>query len=121
QVFLNVILNAKQAVGEEGEVTVAMGQSNGAAVITVDDSGSGIPSSMLESLFRPAQTTRPGGLGVGLYQCKQIIEGHLGTTQVRSEVGKGTQVRIELPLALQSDGREKMKSPVQTCHSGNQS
>src|SRR5262245_49825356 len=121
QVFLNVILNAKQAVGEEGEIMVAMGQSNGSAVITVKDSGNGIPPSMLETLFRPAQTSRPGGLGVGLYQCKQIVEAHKGTIQVRSGVGKGTQVRIEIPIALHSDGQEKLKSPVQTCHSGNQS
>ena len=112
QVLLNVILNAKQAIGEEGEIAVVMGQSNGAAVITIDDSGSGIPPSMLETLFRPAQSNRPGGLGVGLYQCKQIVEAHRGTIQVRSEVGKGTHVRIELPLALRSDAREKMQSPV---------
>jgi len=114
QVFLNVILNAKQAVGEEGKITVAIGQSNGAAVITVDDSGNGIPPSMLETLFRPAQTNRPGGLGVGLYQCKQIVEAHKGTIQVRSEVGKGTQVRIELPLAMHSDVRERVKVSAQT-------
>jgi hypothetical protein len=98
-----------------------MEQSDGVAVITVDDSGNGIPPSMLETLFRPAQSNRPGGLGIGLYQCKQIVEAHLGTIQVRSEVGKGTQVRIEIPLAMPSDMRGILQSPAQTCHSGNQS
>jgi len=112
QVLLNVILNAKQAIGNEGEITIAMGQSNGVAVITVVDSGNGILPSILETLFRPSQTSRPGGLGVGLYQCKQIIEAHRGTIQVRSEVGKGTQVRIELPLAMHSDVRERVKTPA---------
>jgi putative PEP-CTERM system histidine kinase len=98
QVLLNVVLNAKQAIGEKGNISIAIEQSNGSVVVTVDDTGSGIPSSMLESLFRPSQSSRPGGLGIGLYQCKQIVEAHQGTIQLRSEEGKGTQVRIELPI-----------------------
>ncbi|MEO5630642.1 MAG: XrtA/PEP-CTERM system histidine kinase PrsK [Nitrospiraceae bacterium] len=98
QVLLNVVLNAKQAIGEKGNISIAIEQSNGSVVVTVDDTGSGIPSSMLESLFRPSQSSRPGGLGIGLYQCKQIVEAHQGTIQLRSEEGTGTQVRIELPI-----------------------
>jgi putative PEP-CTERM system histidine kinase len=98
QVLLNVVLNAKQAIGEKGDISIAIKQSNGSVVVTVDDTGSGIPTSMLESLFRPSQSSRPGGLGVGLYQCKQIVEAHQGTIQLRSAEGKGTQVRIELPI-----------------------
>ena len=107
QVLLNVVLNAKQAIGEKGNISIAIEQSNGSVVVTVDDTGKGIPSSMLESLFRPLQSSRPGGLGVGLYQCKQIVEAHRGTIQIRSQAGKGTQVRIELPLPRQSESREK--------------
>jgi putative PEP-CTERM system histidine kinase len=98
QVLLNVILNARQAIADEGEITITANESEGVTVILVEDTGRGIPSAMLETLFRPLQSSRPGGLGVGLYQCKQIIETHRGTIQVRSTVGKGTQVRIELPL-----------------------
>jgi putative PEP-CTERM system histidine kinase len=98
QVLLNVVLNAKHAIGEKGDISIAIEQSNGSVVVTVDDTGCGIPSSMLEALFRPSQSSRPGGLGVGLYQCKQIVEAHQGTIQLRSEEGKGTQVRIELPI-----------------------
>jgi len=98
QVLLNVVLNARQAIGEKGDISVAIEQSNGSVVVTVDDTGSGISSSMLGSLFRPSQSGRPGGLGIGLYQCKQIVEAHQGTIQMRSEEGKGTQVRIELPI-----------------------
>jgi putative PEP-CTERM system histidine kinase len=107
QVLLNVVLNAKQAIGEKGDISITIEQSNGSVVVTVDDTGSGIPSSMLESLFRPSQSSRPGGLGVGLYQCKQIVEAHRGTIQIRSQAGKGTQVRIELPLPRPSESREK--------------
>jgi hypothetical protein len=98
QVLLNVVLNAKQAIGEKGNISIAIEQSNGSVVVTVDDTGSGIPSNLLGSLFRPSQSSRPGGLGIGLYQCKQIVEAHRGTIQLRSEEGKGTQVRIELPI-----------------------
>ena len=99
QVLLNVVLNAKQAIGKTGDISIVLEQTNSSVIVTVDDTGSGIPSIMLESLFRPSQSSRPGGLGVGLYQCKQIVEAHRGTIQIRSEVGKGTQVRIELPLS----------------------
>ncbi len=99
QVLLNVILNAKQAIGQEGDISIGIEESGGSLVVTVDDTGCGIPSSMLESLFQPSQSNRPGGLGVGLYQCKQIVEAHRGMIQILSQQGQGTQVRIELPLA----------------------
>ena len=102
QVFLNVLLNAKQAIGEEGDIWIALSQVEGSVVVTVQDTGCGIPRERMLSLFRPAQTSRPGGLGIGLYQCKQIIEAHRGTIQIRSEVGQGTLVRIELPLSVPS-------------------
>src|SRR5215472_1449437 len=106
QVLLNVVLNARQAIGQNGGISIAIEQLNGSVVVTVDDTGSGIPPNMLESLFRPSQSSRPGGLGVGLYQCKQIVEANGGTIQIRSEVGKGTQVRIELPLPRPSGSPE---------------
>ncbi|HEV8326522.1 MAG TPA: XrtA/PEP-CTERM system histidine kinase PrsK [Nitrospiraceae bacterium] len=98
QVLLNVVLNAKQAIGKCGTVRVTTGQQDGSVVVTVEDTGAGIPASKLSTLFRPSQSSRPGGLGIGLYQCKQIVEAHQGTIRMRSEEGKGTQVRIELPI-----------------------
>jgi putative PEP-CTERM system histidine kinase len=102
QVMLNLILNARQAIVGRGDITIEVGESRGAIAIVVEDTGRGLPSSMLETLFRPSQSSRPGGLGVGLYQCKQIVEAHRGTIQIRSTVGKGTQVRVELPLSTSS-------------------
>ena len=107
QVFLNVVLNAKQAIGQNGDISIAIDQSNGSVVVTVDDTGSGIPPNMLATLFQPSQSSRPGGLGVGLYQCKQIVEAHRGTIQIRSSPGKGSQVRIEFPLSSLSESRKK--------------
>jgi hypothetical protein len=98
QVLLNVVLNAKQAIGEKGEILIEIEQSNGFVVVTVSDTGRGIPDRMLESLFRPLQSRKPGGLGVGLYQCKQIVEAHQGSILLHSQEGTGTQVRITLPI-----------------------
>jgi|GEM_PF-794365 len=102
QVLLNVILNAKQAIGQEGDILIGIEESGGSIMVTVADTGCGIPSPMLESLFQPSQSSRPGGLGVGLYQCKQMVEAHRGTIEIRSQQGQGTQVKIELP---QAEGR----------------
>lgn len=99
QVLLNVILNARQACGEQGEIRISTGRVKDSAVITVIDTGPGIPASALRSLFQPFQSTKEGGLGVGLYECKQIVESHRGTVSVESVVGQGTSVQITLPLA----------------------
>lgn len=103
QVLLNVVLNARQAISQRGDISIALEQSEGSVMIRVEDTGIGISSSMLDTLFRPSQSGRPGGLGVGLYQCKKIVEAHGGTIQIRSEAGKGTEVQIALPLPASSD------------------
>jgi signal transduction histidine kinase len=113
QVLLNVILNARQAMVGGGEIRIVTQNSEGVAVILVEDTGRGISSAMLETLFRPSQSSRPGGLGVGLYQCKQIIEAHRGIIQIMSRVGQGTQVRIELPLHTPSSPRTN--TPATAC------
>ena len=102
QVLLNVVLNARQAIPGSGEIRIAVQEWQGGIVILVEDTGRGIPSGMLDTLFRPSQSSRPGGLGVGLYQCKQIVEAHKGAIQIKSTVGAGTQVRIELPSGATS-------------------
>ncbi len=111
QVLLNVILNAKQAIGQEGDISIEVEESGGSVLVTVADTGCGIPSPMLESLFQPSQSSRPGGLGVGLYQCKQMVEAHRGTIEIRSQQGEGTKVRIELPQAEGRSPRTEVRRP----------
>ena len=106
QVLLNVVLNAKQAITHDGAISIGLTEADGSARVTVKDTGCGISPAMLERLFTPSQSSRPGGLGVGLYQCKQIVETHGGTIQIRSEEGSGTEVTIELPLASMAEYRE---------------
>ena len=106
QVLLNVVLNARQAIAERGDISIRLARSNNSAVITIEDTGRGVPPDRLEGLFRPSQSSRPGGLGIGLYQCKSMIEAHGGIICLRSEEGTGTQVTIELPLAPMAEQPE---------------
>ncbi|MFO0699150.1 MAG: XrtA/PEP-CTERM system histidine kinase PrsK [Nitrospira sp.] len=105
QIMLNIVLNAKQAIDDQGDIRITLVESPEAVIFTVQDTGCGIPEGRLESLFQPAGSSRPGGLGVGLYQCKQIVEAHGGTIQIRSEMGQGTLVQVQLPLSSRIPGQ----------------
>lgn len=109
KVVTNLVLNAREAVllsglpraseAAAGEVRIETVSSNGWAVLTVSDNGCGMtPEFVQRSLFRPFQTTKKNGLGIGLFQSKMIVEAHQGRVQVESQPGKGTTFRILLPL-----------------------
>ncbi|MHB1309209.1 MAG: XrtA/PEP-CTERM system histidine kinase PrsK [Limisphaerales bacterium] len=100
KVVTNLILNAIEALGKGGEVRVATGREKGMAVLTVADDGCGMPAGFLKnSLFRPFQTTKPKGLGIGLFHCRRIVEAHRGRIEVESQPGEGTVFRVYLPVA----------------------
>lgn len=100
KVVTNLVLNAREAVASAGEVRIETDQSNGCAVLTVADTGCGMaPEFLNRSLFRPFQTTKKNGLGIGLFQSKMIVEAHQGRVQVESQPGRGTTFRIILPLS----------------------
>ena len=98
-VITNLLLNARDAVGPKGRVIVRTDHGDGWAALSVADNGCGMsPAFLRDSLFRPFQTTKKKGLGIGMFQSKMIIEAHHGNIQVHSEVGVGTTVRVMLPL-----------------------
>lgn len=102
-VVTNLVLNAKDAVGNGGEIRVETARQNGWAVLTVADNGCGMnPEFIRRSLFRPFQTTKKQGIGIGMFQCKMIVEAHHGRIEVQSELAKGTTFRIMLPLQLET-------------------
>lgn len=103
KVVTNLIFNAREAVSATGEVRVETSQNNGWAVLSVSDNGCGMnPEFLNHSLFRPFQTTKKNGLGIGLFQSKMIVEAHRGRIQVESQPGKGTTFRIILPIPKQT-------------------
>jgi signal transduction histidine kinase len=103
QVFLNLILNAVDALSKGGKLTISAEPSDEPGFVTVKftDDGSGIPPHVLPSIFDPFFTTKSTrkGTGLGLSVAKGIIEEHGGDIKVQSEVGKGTTFSIHLPTA----------------------
>jgi two-component system, NtrC family, sensor kinase len=103
QVFLNLLLNAAQAIpeGVPGENTVEahLGAEDGKVVVEIRDTGHGIPPENLKRIFEPFFTTRPAGVGtgLGLAICHSIIIAMRGELTVESTVGKGTCFRVRLP------------------------
>ncbi len=98
QVVLNLLLNGIQAIRGEGHVDVALRKENGYAVVSVADSGAGIPSEALTKIFRPFFTTRTEGTGLGLPLAKGIVESHGGRIEVTSEPGQGSRFDVWIPL-----------------------
>lgn len=101
QVIINLITNAFDAIGENGEITVQTTTTadNGVTLI-VQDSGCGIPLELQEKLFEPFFTTKPAGkgsIGIGLSTCFTIVNNHGGTISVTSEEGQGATFRVSLP------------------------
>jgi signal transduction histidine kinase len=106
QLFLNLILNAAQAIPEgaadENEVRVSTATTpDGLAAIDVRDTGSGIPRDVVERIFDPFFTTKPPGIGtgLGLSICQAIVSDLSGRIEVRSTPGEGSTFRVCLPAA----------------------
>lgn len=100
EVFLNLILNALQAIGAGGviQVGITFQKADKVFVIQVADSGPGIPAEDLDKVFNPFFTTRPEGTGLGLFVTQQIVHRYGGSIRAESQPGEGTLFVIELPL-----------------------
>jgi signal transduction histidine kinase len=103
QAFLNVILNARQAIEGRGRVRVLLASSGRHYIIRVADTGTGIPEKDLSRIFEPFFTTKTYGSGLGLAITKKVIEDHGGRIGIQSAAGAGTEVTITLPAP--GDGR----------------
>jgi len=101
-VFVNLFLNAIQAMPKGGELGVtARPETDGFVRVDVSDTGVGIPAEHLEDIFDPFFTTKkPGeGTGLGLSVTRGIVEKHEGRMVVESEPGRGTRFSVYLPMA----------------------
>lgn len=123
QVFLNLIINAAQAIGEgdaaENEVVVSTRAEGERVIVEVSDTGAGIPAELLGKIFEPFVTTKPKGMGtgLGLHISRSIVTSLGGEISVESEVGTGTTVRVSLPAATAASavppvGRARTATPV---------
>jgi len=101
QVFLNLFLNARDAMPAGGMLEVRTAAQNGSVEIEVTDTGAGIPAENLHRIFDPFFTTKASGrgTGLGLSVSYGIIQEHAGKIDVRSTPGKGTSFRLEFPAA----------------------
>ena len=97
RVLTNLILNAVQAMPRGGKLTVRVSKSGETILISVRDTGRGIPDEILPKLFNPLFTTKTRGQGLGLATCKRLVEAHGGTITVESQVGKGTTFTVNMP------------------------
>lgn len=103
KVLTNLMLNAWEAMSAAGKIHVQTAQQNGWAVISVSDTGAGMtPEFMSKQLFRPFQTTKKQGIGIGMFQSRMIVEAHGGRMEVQSELGKGSTFRVLLPVKTKS-------------------
>lgn len=97
QVFLNLILNAIDAMPDSGTLTVRTEAGPTVALIEIQDTGIGIPEEAREHLFEPFWTNKPNGTGLGLSISAHIVTQHGGRIEVVSSVGEGSTFRIVLP------------------------
>jgi putative PEP-CTERM system histidine kinase len=97
-VVTNLLLNARDAVLPGGRIEVRTDHRGGRVVLSVADNGCGMsPAFLKDSLFRPFQSTKKKGLGIGMFQSRMVVETHGGSILVESETGKGTTVRVSFP------------------------
>jgi putative PEP-CTERM system histidine kinase len=107
KVLVNLVMNAHDAVGDNGEIKVTTGYRDGWAELSVGDNGCGMSKEFVEKhLFRPFQTTKKQGMGIGLFHCKTIVEAHGGRIEVESEEAKGTTFRVFLPARKSAQSTE---------------
>ena len=98
-VVTNLVLNARDALGPGGRIRVRTEHVGDSVVLSVTDNGCGMSAAFLkDSLFRPFQSTKKNGLGIGMFQSRMIVEAHGGSIRVESETGKGSTFRVSLPV-----------------------
>ena len=100
QLFLNLFLNAIDAMEDEGEMEVSSEAIGGFVQVRIKDSGSGIPESIKERMFQPFVTTKAKGLGLGLAIVHRVVEEHRGMIEVESTPDIGTTFTVSLPIEV---------------------
>jgi signal transduction histidine kinase len=99
--LLNLLLNAIEATGEERAISVEVGATD-MAFIRIQDNGGGMSDDFIKNdLFKPFHSTKEKGLGIGLYQSRQIAQAHGGSIEVSSRLGVGSVFTVWLPKSAE--------------------
>ena len=109
QVFMNLLVNAAQAMSERGKIWIRSFVEGDQIVVEIEDNGSGIPEEHLQKIFDPFFTSKPvgKGTGLGLSVSYGIVRKHNGKIEVKSAVGKGSKFRVLLPIGeAAQEGRQ---------------
>ena len=108
QVLINLLLNAMQAIGEKGVISIRSDVDNRKKCVRVEiaDTGCGIPDDQVSRVFDPFFSTKSNGTGLGLYVSYGIVQKHKGSIRVLSRVGEGTHFILELPFPPRSTSKQ---------------
>jgi len=108
QALLNLVVNARQAMSDGGELLVQLERHGSVAELVITDTGIGIEEKDLERIFEVYWSTKKGGTGLGLATVRRVIEEHEGTIEVLSEIGRGTSFKIMIPLLVELAGKPRV-------------
>ncbi|NMG28739.1 ATP-binding protein [Aromatoleum evansii] len=113
QVFMNLLVNAAQAIEGSGTITLRSGADDAIAWVEIADTGKGMTPDVMERIFEPFYTTKPvgKGTGLGLSISAEIMKRHHGTLTVQSRIGEGSCFRLELPLVAAQPDENKESAP----------
>jgi signal transduction histidine kinase len=98
QAFLNIAINALEAMPDGGNLALELHRSNGGVRVLITDSGPGIVPEVLKEIYRMHFTTKDGGTGIGLYVARSVVEAYGGRIDVQTAAGRGTRFEVALPL-----------------------
>jgi signal transduction histidine kinase len=100
QAFLNVLINAMQAMQEGGAIRIGIRSNGDGAVVSFEDEGKGVPESALDKVWDPFFTTKETGTGLGLGIVRNIVEAHGGSVDIQNSIRGGAVVTIRLPFIV---------------------
>jgi signal transduction histidine kinase len=98
QVVIKLVMNALEAMREGGTLTARVGCDPSRVYLEIEDTGVGIEAGQLPSVFDPFFTTKEAGTGLGLSIVRKIVDQHAGHVHIESERGRGTRVRVDIPM-----------------------
>jgi len=112
QAFQNLVLNARQAMGETGRLAIRGHNRDGRAYLEIHDSGPGVPSDVADHVFEPFMTTKANGSGLGLAIVSSIATKHAGTVRLRPDRGPGACFELQFPIARDTAAPRPETLPV---------